>query len=189
MVSTGILCEKYLLSPLCFFSSLELRWCLCMRVPACAVRPRQCSPGLRTTIQHQALINVCVAVITAISVAVCVCLGYLCTTTLSPPGAPRAQQLLFASMCSCLNVPCLSHYLITLFLLIHLFPSFPIWSWQLSKGLSFFFGNSFSSRVYQHRECSEADISRSTLADWYFFWVYKFESTRVHDASDKPCSA
>lgn len=84
----------------------ELRLCLCMCTPACAVRPRQCSLGLQTTIQHQALISVCVAVITAISVAVCVCLGYLCTTTLSPSGAPRAQQLLFTSMCSCLHVKC-----------------------------------------------------------------------------------
>lgn len=91
-------------SVLLFFS--ESRLCICISVPACAVRPSQCSPGLQTTIQHQALISIGVAVITAISVAVCVCLGYLCTTTLSPPGDPWAQQLLFASMCSCLHVNC-----------------------------------------------------------------------------------
>ena len=47
-------------------------------------------PVRRTTGPLSALISICAAVITAISAAVCVCLGYLSTQPHSPAGLPRA---------------------------------------------------------------------------------------------------
>lgn len=95
--------------PLDFWGSCDYVFVsVCQRMPACAVRVCQRSLAPQTTIQRAALISVCTAVITAISEAARVCLGYL-SGTRYPTGFSLSPTSAFNSL---LPVPLLLlHYL------------------------------------------------------------------------------